>query len=412
MRSEEEPRIYSVGELTRQLRNHIRSERTFWNVYVRGELTGFSKSKLGHCYFSLKDEKAKLNCVIFKDTADQMELQVKDGQEVVVVGDIDVYEMGGYYQLKVKELRPIGMGEAFLALEKLKGALAEEGLFREEYKKRLPAFPKRIGVVTSEKGAAFRDILKVLRRRYPIAQVVLAPAIVQGNMAPPSIVKGIQMLNRLDDIDVMIVGRGGGSVEDLWCFNDETVARAVFASSIPVVSAVGHETDVTLTDFVADKRAPTPSAAAEIVTPDVTELRDTLEQMKNQILTEMREILAGMESAIATAKKKIRPAIITDRLAQYDQRLDELYRRLEGAGRNLIEFSRGRLEKAGGMLGTVSPLGTLDRGFSVALKMPERTIIKSVESVSPGDDALLMVKDGDIDCRVEKTRKVERWKES
>jgi exodeoxyribonuclease VII large subunit len=407
---EKEPKVYSVTEVTHRIRRLIRGDPTLLEVLVRGEISNFSASAAGHFYFVLKDENCELSCVMFREDAEKVEGKLEDGQKVIARGRIDVYTNKGAYQLYAVEIRPEGLGEFYIAFEKLKKKLEKEGLFKDEFKKPLPSFPKRIGVVTSKTGAAVRDILKILRRRYPVASVVLAPVLVQGDQAPPTIVRGIESLNALGNVDVMIVGRGGGSIEDLWCFNDESVARAVFASQVPVVSAVGHEVDFTICDFVADKRAATPSAAAETVVPNMMDLMERLYSMRNRFEGEMAEHIARHQEFLTSLGTQMRPRILLDMVDFSKQRLDEVHTNLCRSQRHCLETTRQRMERLGGMLNAVNPLATLDRGYSVALKLPEESIVDAIAAVQVGDDISLMVRDGDIECEVKGKKEVERWK--
>lgn len=409
---EKEPKVYSVSEVTYHIRRLVQGDPVLLELLVRGEVSRFSASGAGHLYFTLKDESCELPCVMFRGEAEKIEAKLEDGQRVIVSGRIDVYTNKGRYQLIASEIKPEGLGDLYIAFEKLKKKLEEEGLFKEEYKKPLPTFPKRIGVVTSKTGAAIRDILKILGRRYPIANVVLAAATVQGDQAPPTIIEGIQALNALGNVDVMIVGRGGGSFEDLWCFNDELLARAVFGSEVPVVSAVGHETDFTICDFVADKRAATPSAAAELVVPDMMEIMNQVYSMREMFEDEMTEIITKHQDTVTSFRAQLRPGILLDLVNMNRQRLDEVHANLTVSQKHFLEMSRQGMEKLGGMLDAVNPLATLDRGYSVALKLPEKSIVDAIARIEVGDDICLMVKDGDIECEVKGKKEVERWQKS
>jgi exodeoxyribonuclease VII large subunit len=408
----EEPKVYSVTEITHHIRRLFQGDPTLIEIMIRGEVHRFSTSGAGHMYFTLKDESCELPCVMFRGAAENLEVKLEDGQSVIVTGSIDVYPNKGRYQMIATDIKPEGLGDLYIAYEKLKKKLEEEGLFKDEYKKPLPPFPMRIGVVTSKTGAAVRDILKILGRRFPIADVVLASAIVQGEQAPPSIVEGIQRLNSLGNLDVMIVGRGGGSIEDLWCFNDESVARAVFASKAPVVSAVGHETDFTICDFVADRRAATPSAAAELVVPDMMDLMNQLYGMREQFENEMIGSIARHQDSVASYGTLLKPRVLLDLVNFNKQMLDEVYTGFRASQKHYLEMARQRMERLGGMLDAVNPLATLDRGYSVALKLPEKAIIDQIAAVEVGDGINLMVRDGDIECVVKGKKEVERWQKS
>ena len=405
---EEAQRIFSVTEVTDTIRNLLRDEPSLIGVAVRGELSNYGKSAQGHCYFTMKDEDSSLKCVLFRGDAERLGLDIEDGQKIVAFGDIDVYRPSGSYQLIVREVKLEGVGELYQKFLKLKKLLETEGLFAEEHKKPLPEFPVKIGVVTSEKGAAFRDIVKVLGRRFPLAGIILAPTLVQGADAPGLIVSAIEALNRYDGIDVMIVGRGGGAFEELACFNDESVARAIFDSHIPVVSAVGHETDFTIADFVADRRAATPSAAAELVAPDVIELHTSLDTNRESLVWGLRNMLESRRRDIKRLESSLSSDVVLDQIRTHSQRLDDRFLQMNRALESFLSLQREGLRKLGGILGTADPLATLDRGYSIAMKLPDKDVIETIESVTLGDDVLVMVRDGEIYCVVRNLKEVER----
>jgi exodeoxyribonuclease VII large subunit len=408
----EEPKVYSVTEITHHIRRLIQQDPILLEVSVKGELGECKISNAGHLHFTLMDEDSSLAGIMFRRDVQNLAEKPEYGQNVIVTGRIDIFHKRSTYQIYATDIRPEGLGDLYIAFEKLKKKLEEEGLFKDEYKKPLPPFPMRIGVVTSKTGAAVRDIFKILGRRFPIADVVLASTAVQGEQAPPFIVEGIQRLNSLGNVDVMIVGRGGGSIEDLWCFNDESVARAVFASEVPVVSAVGHETDFTICDFVADVRAATPSAAAELVVPDMMDLMSHLYGMREQFENQMTECVSRYQDAVASYGALLKPRVLLDLVNFNRQMLDEVYTGFCSSQRHFLEMSRQRMEKLGGMLDAVNPLATLDRGYSVALKLPEKAIIDQIAAVDAGDGISLMVRDGDIECVVKGKKEVERWQKS
>lgn len=405
---EEAQRIFSVTEVTDTIRNLLRDEPSLIGVAVRGELSDYGKSAQGHCYFTMKDEDSSLKCVLFRGDAERLGLDIEDGQKIVASGDIDVYRPSGSYQLIVREVKLEGVGELYQKFLRLKKLLETEGLFAEEHKKPLPEFPVKIGVVTSEKGAAFRDIVKVLGRRFPLADIILAPTLVQGADAPGFIVSAIEALNRYDGIDVMIVGRGGGSFEDLACFNDESVARTIFDSHVPVVSAVGHETDFTIADFVADRRAATPSAAAEIVAPDIMELHTSLDTDRESLVWGLRNMLESRRRDIKRLESSLSSDVVLDQIRTHSQRLDDRFLQMNRALESFLGLQREGLRKLGGILGTADPLATLDRGYSIAMKLPDKDVIETIESVTLGDDVLVMVRDGEIYCVVRNLKEVER----
>ncbi len=404
----EEPKVYTVAEVTYLIRSLIRGEPRLANVLVRGEISNFSRSRAGHCYFSLKDEDAQLQCVMFRGDAEGLALEVEDGMKAVVTGDVDVYARGGNYQLVARHIEPEGLGAFYLAFQQLKAKLEAEGLFAEELKRPLPTFPQRIGVVTSPTGAAVRDILHVLGRRYPLGEVVLSPCLVQGDEAPPTIIEALYHLNDLGDVDVIIVGRGGGSVEDLWCFNDEWVARAIRASEVPVVSAVGHETDFTIADFVADRRAPTPSAAAEIVAPDVRDLYLELDRLQSILESGVQGRILEGRRVLDGYRRGLRPAVLLEKLNLQWRRLEEAYARAVTSQQHSLQLWAERLGGLRERLDGVSPLATLERGYSVTVTVPDARLVDSVAGVDVGDDVRVMVRDGDLECEVKDVRRDER----
>jgi len=372
------PTIYTVRELTERLRNHIRSVPDFLDVWVRGEVSNYRHHTSGHVYFTLKDENAVLPCVLFRERAERVKFEMREGLEVIVRGEIEVYIPGGKYNLLVREIEVAGIGALYIRFQELKSKLEKEGLFSPEHKKPLPPFPKTIGVVTSPTGAALQDILRVLRRRYPLATILLSPAQVQGEGASDTLVKALKLLEAEGSADVIIIGRGGGSIEDLWPFNEERVARAIYECSIPIISAVGHETDFTIADFVADKRAPTPSAAAEIVAPSIDEIRMLLSALKER----MQNALTGLGY-------------------QYQMLLDEMLSSMKNVMLRKVNLMRERVDGLALGLRSLSPMHTLGRGFALVHKLPEGTIVDSVKKVVEGDRLEIRLKDGEIICRVE-----------
>lgn len=405
---EETQRIFSVTEVTDTIRRLIKGEPSLSGISVRGEVSNYGKSTQGHCYFTLKDEDSCLSCIIFRSNAESLEVDLEDGQKIIAFGDVDVYPPSGSYQLIVRDAKLEGVGELYQRVLELKKLLEKQGLFAEEHKKPLPAFPRKIGVVTSESGAAFRDILKVLKRRYPLARIVLAPSLVQGTDAPRSITSAIELLNDYDGIDVMIVGRGGGSFEDLACFSDEIVARAIFDSKIPVISAVGHETDFTIADFVADKRAATPSAAAELVAPDFVKLRTALDTSLQSMILDLESLVESRKRDMERLEAHLSPDVVLDQIRTQSQKLDDDLTQMDRAMRSFLNIGREGLERLGGMLATADPLATLDRGYSISLRLPEKSVIETVRPIEVGDDILVIVRDGELHCVVKNKKEVER----
>ena len=343
----------TVWELTRRIQATL--EDGFPQVWVVGEVSNYKRHTSGHVFFTLKDERASLRCVIWKSTAERLRHEIRDGLEVEAKGHLSVFEKAGNYQLYVSSLKPRGVGALEVAFRRLKEKLEKEGLFDPARKRPLPRFPRRVGIVTSPTGAAVRDILHVLARRWPPAEIVLAPALVQGPGAAAEIVRGIQRLNRLGSMDVLIIGRGGGSLEDLWPFNEEAVARAVYASEAPVVSAVGHETDFSISDFVADVRAPTPSAAAEIVVPDAREVLAALRAQDRRMARQVRHRLERLGDRLALAARSRFFAHPEELALARAQELEDLAGRLRAAARESAADRRLRLERAAALLAEHAP---------------------------------------------------------
>ncbi len=372
-------------------------------VWVRGEISNLTKHSSGHYYFTLKDKVSQISCVSFRSTNRSLRFEPESSMKVLIFGSLDVYTVRGQYQVHVLDIRPDGIGELYKAYEQLRTKLEAEGLFDRSRKRPIPRFPQRIGVATSPTGAAIHDILNILRRRYPV-DVLLAPAIVQGEMSAPSIVKAIENLNRAN-VDVIIVGRGGGSLEDLWSFNEEIVARAIFESRVPVISAVGHETDYTIADFTADLRAPTPSAAAELTVPDSSELKKHISSLSVRMETAAIRHVSGLSERLEYISGRIGPEKLTDFLRQNYQRVDELNVRLERHAGRIMESGRSSLSGLAGRLNAVSPLSTLERGYCIAMMAEGSRLVRSVDDVDTGDCLSLMVKDGTIRCSVDDVRK-------
>jgi exodeoxyribonuclease VII large subunit len=402
----EEKGIYTVHELTLAVKKIITGGK-FNDIWIRGEISNFTNHNSGHRYFTLKDKNSQLQCVMFKWHGQNLRFDIEHGMKVLVLGDLDLYEQKGQYQLRVRAVRPDGIGELFKAYEQLKNKLALEGLFSSETKKTIPRFPKKIGVATSETGAVLQDIITVIRRRYPM-EIIFIPTIVQGEFAAASIVRSISLLNRTD-VDVMILGRGGGSIEDLWAFNEEVVARAIFDSRVPIISAVGHETDYTIADFVADVRAPTPSAAAEIAVPDRLDILNQTRRLNDRLIETQKRMINEKISYLNELKKCIEPAIFRERLAQHIQYIDELGQRELLSIKRIMEIKKAEFAARTGRLNAVSPLGTFSRGYSITLKLPGRTPVRSISDVDKKDEVEIIVGDGKIKCGV-KNKEVCRWK--
>ncbi len=384
----------SVREVTAHIKQLLERSELLRDVEVCGEVSNFTRHTSGHLYFSLKDEHATLSCVCFRSAAARLGFDPENGQRVIAGGEITVYEKGGRYQLVVRRMRPDGLGALAVALEKLKAKLSEEGLFDPSRKRSLPRFPFAIGLLTSPTGAAIRDMVTIVSRRYPLARLVIFPTLVQGAEAPESIVASLRRANVTPGLDVLIVGRGGGSLEDLWCFNDERVARAIFASRLPVISAVGHETDYTIADLVADVRAPTPSAAAELVVPDRRELMGALVAVRRRLAMALRRRADNARAQLASVSSRPglrRPQHLT---AEYNLRVDDAMQHLTAAIHHETQRSAARLEALTGKLTALGPPAVLARGYSICRRVDDQTVIRSTTQVTPGDDVEITVSDG------------------
>ncbi len=394
----ETPHIYSVYEVTSRIRRILDEDNELRDIYIKGELSNLSQPTSGHLYFTLKDEFSELQCVMFREQNRELKFVPEDGMSVIVRGHISVYEKRGRYQLYVDEIQEAGLGALYLAFEQLKKKLKEEGLFDEVYKKPIPCFPRRIGIITSPTGAAIRDVLKITRKRYPHVHILIAPVAVQGEGASSQIIHAIQLMNRYsathEKIDVLIVGRGGGSIEELWAFNEESVAREIFSSVIPVISAVGHETDFTIADFVADKRAATPSEAAELVVPDKREIEKSLRSLELRMRQNIFKTIEYHRKRLESMEKSILFRKPTERINQYRQTIDELKRTMVAEMTHLVTLQRKSVQALMGKLDALSPLAILERGYSICSKVPEGKIVRSIEDISVGDAIQVLLTDG------------------
>jgi len=394
----------SITVLTRHVSALLRCDEILQDVWVRGEVSNFSRAGSGHLYFSLKDEGACIGCVMWRSAAARLAFQPQSGMQLIAHGQIDVYQQRGQYQLVIDSLVPDGAGALHLALEQSRARLLAEGLLDPDRKRPLPAFPKRIAVITSLTGAAVRDICVILRSRPFPPDIVLIPALVQGEGAEMSICAGLELANSRSEADLIIVGRGGGSLEDLWCFNSERVARAIASSRLPVISAVGHETDFTLADMAADLRAPTPTAAAELA----VESRDQLIDQYAYLEQRARSALAGR---VERARLRLDGLLLRAPLAhpvwmieRRRQRLDDLQGRLLRARGVCLQRWQHRLALTVGKLQSVNPLATLARGYSVVTRLPEQSALTSVEQVRPGERLRVHLSDGTVDTEVIEVR--------
>ena len=389
----EEKVIGSVSRVNNYIKRLLDSKPVLNNIWVKGEISNCKRHSSGHIYLTLKDESSVLKAVMFRGPASTLDFEPVDGTTVIAHGRISVYEAGGSYQLYIEDMALDGIGDLYREFEKLKAKLQEEGLFDNKFKKPLPKFPKRIGVATAPTGAAVRDIINVITRRYPMAEILIYPTLVQGNGAKESIVSAIEYFDSTKAVDTIIVGRGGGSIEDLWAFNEECVARAIFACKTPIISAVGHETDFTIADFVADFRAPTPSAAAEVSVPSTDELYRLINiyksRMKNSVITRNETYRRTLNRLI--------PRNPQDKINQLSQKLDMRIQTLEQVYRLNINYRKRLLSEKAAKLDALSPLKTLNRGYSIAVN-DNGKVLKKKSDFTKEMQFKLKLQDGDIDC--------------
>jgi len=391
--------ILSVGEVTAYVKRLMDRDEVLADIIVRAEISNLRRPSSGHMYFSLKDDRSVLHAVCFRGHAASLGFDPEDGMQVIAGGNITVYERQGRYQLITRFMRPDGVGDLAAAFEKLKAKLEAEGLFAEDRKRSLPRFPRAIALVTSGTGAAVRDMISILGSRYPLARIKLIPTLVQGEGSAQSIVNSLRAASRAD-VDLIILGRGGGSLEDLWSFNEEPVAREVFASRVPLISAVGHETDYALTDFVADARAATPSHAAEMAVPDAEELLGYLEGFRYRMSSRLRMLLQeyGLRLQATIAHPLLeRPRLLVDNKAQ---QLDDLQRTLATNARQLGQLWRARLDTIAARLASLDPRAVLRRGYSIVRRADDGKLVTSVRAVAGGDALTIAVTDGEIAAEV------------
>ena len=402
-------KVLTVSELNKYIKDLVSGDMILSGLWVRGEISNFKSHYSGHYYFTLKDEKAVLRCVMFRSYASAVPFLPENGMKVLIRGYISVYERDGQYQLYAEEIQPDGVGALYIAFEKLKNKLRAEGLFDESRKKKLPYMPDSIGVVTSSTGAVIRDIINVLTRRFYHVKIKLYPVQVQGEQAAGQIAAAVRRFNQLGNVDVIIVARGGGSLEELWAFNEEIVARSIYESKIPVISAVGHETDFTIADFAADVRAPTPSAAAELVMPERAVVENRLDSLKMRLRN-------------AAAKKTGMERLKLKRLCEsvaFRQPYNKIYqeRMLLDVQKNYMQKAlaaldaqyRNRLSLMAARLDTLSPLHSLARGYSIVMREKGDTLVKSVKDVKAGDRIEVCLSDGRLGCKVEKIEEEVQW---
>ncbi len=392
-------RAISVAELNTLIKGLLDSEPMLSDIYVRGEISNFKAHSSGHYYFSLKDEGGVVRAVMFRSSAVNLPFIPENGMKVIAHGRVSAFVRDGQYQLYADSMEPDGIGSLYIAFEQLKAKLGAEGLFDQSRKMPLPKIPKRVGVITSPTGAAVRDIINITGRRFPFAEIVIYPSLVQGPDAPASLMGGLGYFNETGSVDVIIIGRGGGSIEDLWAFNDERLARTVAASNIPVISAVGHETDFTICDFVADMRAPTPSAAAEIAVPDMQELKrkfDNIIKKEESVLSARFVALRSRIEAYEKSKALTSPTYMID-----DKRMTvlNLSKNLDSSIAHIVGRKYDKLAAVTGKLEALNPMSVISRGYS-AVFSPDGSVVKSVSQMSVGSDVRLKMADGTVDAVV------------
>jgi len=394
-----EDKVYSVSNINKYIKMVFDRDTFLSNMMVKGEITNFKAHSSGHLYFTLKDEASTIKCIMFKSAAMGLKFRPKDGDSVIIKGAVSVYEIGGTYQLYVRQMTQDGIGALYEKYEELKFKLEKEGLFSREFKKPIPFIPKRVGIITSATGAVIQDIINVSTRRFNNVNLLIFPAAVQGDNVAKTVIEGLRVFNERQDIDVIIIARGGGSFEDLFGFNDEALARAVFASKIPVVSAVGHETDFTICDFVSDLRAPTPSAAAELVYPSEFEIKQRLRTITLRLSSAIQNYIQKRRQYLEQTKSARLEKTPTDLIAKYRIVTDGLYKRAESKVEHKFRELKLEFNKHVSLLDSYSPLKTISRGYSVVTN-EDNKCIKSVSDVTSGDKINVKVTDGVINAVV------------
>ena len=389
----------TVTDLNKYIKGRIDNDEMLNNVLVKGEISNFKNHYTGHMYFTLKDENSLIKCVMFKTYTTHLSFMPKDGMKVIILGGVSVFERDGVYQIYAKAMKEDGLGNLYVAYEELKNKLSNEGLFDEKYKKPIPFMPKTIGVLTSNTGAVIRDIINVSTRRNPNVNICLYPVPVQGSGAGEKIAEGIELMNKNKLADVLIIGRGGGSIEDLWPFNEEIVARAMFNSEIPIISAVGHETDFTIADFVADLRAPTPSAAAELAVANIDDVRETLKTYNNRYKVSLKKKIELMKMSYEKCMTRQAFKNPTQKINEQYMLIDMKVKSLQNSILLKIKEDKTKFVKEMAKLDALSPLKTLTRGYSIISKQDGR-IAKEVKDLSQGEKVSIRLSDGSVDAQV------------
>lgn len=391
----DQPQVHTVSEVNSLISEALQNDERLQGVLVEGELSNVNYYSSGHLYFSLKDSGAVLRGVMWRPNVQRMRIRLRDGERVLVLGSIALYGARGEVQIVAESMRPLGIGDLYARFEETRARLEQEGLFAPERKRPLPAMPLRIGIVTSREGAVFQDVQMVLRRRFPLAALVLSPTQVQGEAAPPQIVRAIERLNQRDDIALILICRGGGSIEDLWAFNDERVVRAVAASRIPVISGVGHETDVTLVDFAADARAATPSNAAELATPDIDVLREAGAAAYNRLVGAMVQRLAAERAAVSGLERRLARESPTRMLNEQRQRVDDSSQRMHVRVRDRLHLIRAELNTLDARLAACNPRLPLERGYAMVSRR-DGVPVSQAHALQPGETITLEFNDGRV----------------
>jgi exodeoxyribonuclease VII large subunit len=404
-----EAKIYTVSRITKYIKNLFENDYNLQDIWILGEISNFKLHSSGHMYFVLKDQESQIKGVMFKGNNLSLRFMPQDGMKVKVRGDISVYERRGEYQLYVKEIVEAGKGELYLAFERLKEKLKAEGLFSEEFKKKLPLIPKNIAVITSTTGAAIRDIITISLRRFPNLSILVVPSLVQGTLAAQEIAKKIDFLNKhFNNLDFIIISRGGGSLEELWAFNEEILARSIYNSKIPIVSAIGHETDFTISDFVADLRCPTPSAAAEMTIPDKSSLINNINLLNSKLNKAINRNLELKVENINSIKKSIQYQGPENKINQYYQYIDEFSVRIKLRIRHQIELYEEKIKKDKQRLDSLNPGAVIERGYSICRKIPGKEIIKRLNQVEIGNEIEVIISDGKMLGKVDKKEAISK----
>ena len=401
---------YSISELTTYIREMFEVNENLQDVWVQGEVSNMRRASSGHWYFTLKDSGSQLKCVMWRTSTVRQSVIPDDGDAIMAHGYVGVYDSQGVYQLYADSIRAVGAGDLYLQFEQLKAKLQAEGLFDPERKRPIPTFPRQIGIVTSPEAAAFQDMQNVLRRRFPLTEIILSPTLVQGADAPPRIVAAIERLNDYTQVDVILVCRGGGSIEDLWAFNDEQVARAIAASRIPIITGVGHETDFTISDFVSDLRAPTPSAAAELATPDSAELRLNVRDLSDTLNSLLDDKLASLKANLSATRRTLGHVAPANNIRNFRQRVDDYNTRLVSLQTAALARWRERLAARTAALNAADPRSILKRGYAIVYQSEDMTRISEAAGTKAGTGITIQFHDGDLKARVEDKDSHERYK--